>query len=347
MSGRTTLTALLGMLTLALAASPAHAAKTTTCDPVDPRACLLPWPNNHFTTYNINTETRRQMRLPASTPRNAEGKRIDPSPVHAVRRLLARQPDPDLRPGARPAPHRRRAAERPAQLRRQAGAGRADRRADAQAPADLGRARLRRQARRPAADDPPGEEPRRGPALHRRAAQPQGQPRAHDQGPQALLTAALGQAAHRALRQDLPRARPPRRRALLALPGLGLHGRQPAQHQRARHLDPRQRVRRAGRLEPRQPPHQGRVAGLQDRLRAGTRAVRRRRLPGGRERRAAAPRLRHADRRLLPRQEGLPARLRSSASASARAATGSSSCPCAARATPSRCRSRASSRASP
>ena len=44
---------------------------------------------------------------------------------------------------------------------------------------------------------------------------------------------------------------------------MGLHDRQPAQHQRARGLDPRQRVRGARRREPRQSPHQGRVAGLQ------------------------------------------------------------------------------------
>ena len=80
MSGRTTLTAVLGVLTLALTAPAAHAAKATTCDPVDPRACLLPWPNNHFTTPNIITETRRQLRLPLTTPRNAEGKRIDSFP---------------------------------------------------------------------------------------------------------------------------------------------------------------------------------------------------------------------------------------------------------------------------
>jgi len=81
-SSRTTLIAVLGAFALALGIAPAAGAKakTTTCDTVDPRACLLPWPNNHFTTYNIDTETRRQVRLPAATPKNVDGQRIDPFP---------------------------------------------------------------------------------------------------------------------------------------------------------------------------------------------------------------------------------------------------------------------------
>ena len=50
----------------------------------------------------------------------------------------------------------------------------------------------------------------------------------------------------------------------------------------------------------------GAPAGLQDRLGPGLRAVRRRRLPGRRERPAAAPRERHDDDGLLARQARLP-----------------------------------------
>ena len=70
----------IGALVLFLACSPAAGAanrvKSTTCDDVDPRYCLLPWPNNHFTAYNIDTETRRQVRLPAAMPANVGGKPI-------------------------------------------------------------------------------------------------------------------------------------------------------------------------------------------------------------------------------------------------------------------------------
>ena len=92
-------------------------------------------------------------------------------PVHAQRRVLARRAVPDLRPGPRPQAHGRGADHRPAQLHRPQRADRRDRRRDAEAPADLGRARRGRAAQLgAAADDPPGQEPRRGPPLHRRAA---------------------------------------------------------------------------------------------------------------------------------------------------------------------------------
>ena len=81
MISRTSLIALLGTLVLTLAVAPSAVAKSkaTTCDMVDPRACLLPWPNNHFTQYNIDTETRRQVRLPRATPKSTSGNRIDPA----------------------------------------------------------------------------------------------------------------------------------------------------------------------------------------------------------------------------------------------------------------------------
>jgi hypothetical protein len=72
-----------GALALVLFVAPAAGAakvKTTSCDNVDPRYCLLPWPNNHFTAYNLDTETRRQVRLPAAASRSG------PSSTPAPRR---------------------------------------------------------------------------------------------------------------------------------------------------------------------------------------------------------------------------------------------------------------------
>ncbi len=83
---RSTLIATLAALGLlpVLGAAPAAVAKnkvkTTTCDNVDPRYCMLPWPNNHFTVSNDNTESGKQLRLPAFRPQNASGKRVDPFP---------------------------------------------------------------------------------------------------------------------------------------------------------------------------------------------------------------------------------------------------------------------------
>ena len=72
----------LGALALLLAIVPQAfaAARSTSCDEVDPRYCLLPFPNNHFTVYNVDTETRRQVKLPADMPRNKAGKAIDRFP---------------------------------------------------------------------------------------------------------------------------------------------------------------------------------------------------------------------------------------------------------------------------
>lgn len=48
------------------------------CDPLDERACLLPWPNDAFTRPDATTTTGRRLDIqPASTPVNASGVPID------------------------------------------------------------------------------------------------------------------------------------------------------------------------------------------------------------------------------------------------------------------------------
>jgi len=49
-----------------------------TCDPLDERACLLPWPNDAFTVPDSSTATGRRLAIDAdSTPTNVEGVHID------------------------------------------------------------------------------------------------------------------------------------------------------------------------------------------------------------------------------------------------------------------------------
>ena len=56
-------------------AAPANAAS---CDNTDPAACLLPYPNDHFTKSAKSNPTKLQLDLPADgTPANNAGKRID------------------------------------------------------------------------------------------------------------------------------------------------------------------------------------------------------------------------------------------------------------------------------
>lgn len=48
------------------------------CDPLDERACLLPWPNDAFTVPDDSTTTGRRLDIhPNSTPTNAQGVHID------------------------------------------------------------------------------------------------------------------------------------------------------------------------------------------------------------------------------------------------------------------------------
>lgn len=50
------------------------------CDPVDPTECLLPWPNDRFTTADDSRPTGRRLDLPAGgMPVNAKGVAVDPS----------------------------------------------------------------------------------------------------------------------------------------------------------------------------------------------------------------------------------------------------------------------------
>ena len=50
------------------------------CDPIDPTACLLPFPNDFFTVPDATTETGLRVHLdPAAMLRNAQGTAIDPS----------------------------------------------------------------------------------------------------------------------------------------------------------------------------------------------------------------------------------------------------------------------------
>ena len=50
------------------------------CDPIDPAACLLPFPNDYYTVADSSTDTGRRVNLsPLATPRNRAGKPIDPT----------------------------------------------------------------------------------------------------------------------------------------------------------------------------------------------------------------------------------------------------------------------------
>src|SRR3954462_15286400 len=58
----------------------ADAATQDHCDPIDPHACLLPFPNDYFTVADKTTATGKRLNLNAlSMPRNVVGKPIDPS----------------------------------------------------------------------------------------------------------------------------------------------------------------------------------------------------------------------------------------------------------------------------
>jgi hypothetical protein len=79
------LTAFVALLAFAAAAPAAtigtNISSLTTppgCDPIDPEACLLPWPNDFFTKPDATTATGKRLNLlPTSTPRNIAGKPVD------------------------------------------------------------------------------------------------------------------------------------------------------------------------------------------------------------------------------------------------------------------------------
>src|SRR6266550_7051916 len=59
------------------AGTAADAATQDRCDPIDPHACLLPFPNDHFTQADTTTDTGLRLNLnPLSMPRNVAGKPI-------------------------------------------------------------------------------------------------------------------------------------------------------------------------------------------------------------------------------------------------------------------------------
>ncbi len=55
-------------------------AEADRCDPLDPAACLLPWPNDHFTVPDAGQVSGRRVNISLlSTPRNVAGKPIVPT----------------------------------------------------------------------------------------------------------------------------------------------------------------------------------------------------------------------------------------------------------------------------
>ncbi|HUE59901.1 MAG TPA: hypothetical protein VMO88_09990 [Acidimicrobiales bacterium] len=61
-------------------ANPGSAANPAGCDPIDPAQCMLPYPNDWFTSYDAASKTGRRLDLnPLAMPRNTAGKPIDPS----------------------------------------------------------------------------------------------------------------------------------------------------------------------------------------------------------------------------------------------------------------------------
>ena len=61
-------------------AADAIATAAGACDDLDPRLCLLPFPNDQFTTLDPSTRTGRRVDLsPLATPRNVAGKPMDPT----------------------------------------------------------------------------------------------------------------------------------------------------------------------------------------------------------------------------------------------------------------------------
>jgi hypothetical protein len=68
---------------LASFAAPAAAQDPPGCDPLDPAACLYPWPNDHFTVADPSTETGRRLALrDEMMPRNRFGKPVSAAPYN-------------------------------------------------------------------------------------------------------------------------------------------------------------------------------------------------------------------------------------------------------------------------
>src|SRR2546423_15459251 len=73
--------ALLVLCSLMVPAASAKADPVSRCDPLDPSACMLPFPNDFFTKADPSTPTGRRIDFPlADLPRTAGPKPIDPAP---------------------------------------------------------------------------------------------------------------------------------------------------------------------------------------------------------------------------------------------------------------------------
>lgn len=83
MKSRLLRSALLALCALLLPSSAASADTLSKCDPLDPSACMLPFPNDYFTRPDPSTPTglRIDFKL-ADMPRNVAGKPIDPTPYN-------------------------------------------------------------------------------------------------------------------------------------------------------------------------------------------------------------------------------------------------------------------------
>jgi hypothetical protein len=76
--------ALLGLLAAVALAGAAPAGAAARCDPLDQAACLLPFPNDHFTRADEDTATGRRLALHSDQmPRNKDGVPIDAEPYNA------------------------------------------------------------------------------------------------------------------------------------------------------------------------------------------------------------------------------------------------------------------------
>jgi hypothetical protein len=72
---------LLGVIVAAFAVLPTGAA--VACDPLDPSACLYPWPNDHFTRADPTSPTGKRLALQGGwMPRNRFGKPVSAAPYN-------------------------------------------------------------------------------------------------------------------------------------------------------------------------------------------------------------------------------------------------------------------------
>lgn len=70
----------IGELDLIAALLGSHEARGSGCDPTDPRACLLPFPNDRFTVADSTTATGRRVAFkPEWMPANAKGVHVNPT----------------------------------------------------------------------------------------------------------------------------------------------------------------------------------------------------------------------------------------------------------------------------